>query len=127
MHYAGIGCEPTFLRALCRKYGLVFIEDAAQAIGATFNDQPLGSFGDLAAIGFHETKNVISGEGGCLLVNNREFEKRAEIIREKGTDRKNFQRGEVSKYTWQEDWVFLSSWQTNCCFFTRTNLKIQKK
>lgn len=102
VHYGGIGCEPIFLRALCRKYEILFIEDAAQAIGAKFNGQPLGSFGDLAALSFHETKNVISGEGGCLLVNNRDFEIRAEIIREKGTDRKNFQRGEVAKYTWQE-------------------------
>ena len=102
VHYGGIGCEPIFLRALCRKYEILFIEDAAQAIGAKFNDQPLGSFGDLAALSFHETKNVISGEGGCLLVNNRNFEKKADIIREKGTDRKSFQRGEVAKYTWQE-------------------------
>lgn len=102
VHYGGIGCEPIYLKALCRKYNILFIEDAAQAIGAKFNDQPLGSFGDLATLSFHETKNVISGEGGCLLVNNRAFEKRAEIIREKGTDRKIFKRGEVSKYTWQE-------------------------
>ena len=102
VHYAGVGCEPVFLKDLCNKYDILFVEDAAQGIGATFDDQPLGSFGDLSAISFHETKNVISGEGGCLLINNQEFETRAEIIREKGTDRKSFQRGEIAKYTWRE-------------------------
>ena len=102
VHYAGVGCEPVFLKDLCKKYDILFVEDAAQGIGATFDDQPLGSFGDLSAISFHETKNIISGEGGCLLINNQEFETRAEIIREKGTDRKSFQRGEIAKYTWRE-------------------------
>lgn len=102
VHYAGIGCEPIFLKELSKKYSILFIEDAAQGIGATFDNKPLGSFGDLATISFHETKNVISGEGGCLLINNLTFESKAEIIREKGTDRRSFQKGEVKKYTWRE-------------------------
>ena len=102
VHYAGIGCEPIFLKELSTKYNILLIEDAAQGIGATFDNKPLGSFGDLATISFHETKNVISGEGGCLLLNNLTFESKAEIIREKGTDRRSFQKGEVRKYTWRE-------------------------
>ena len=102
VHYAGIGCEPVFLRELSNKYNILLIEDAAQGIGASFNNKPLGSFGDLATFSFHETKNVISGEGGCLLINNLSFESMAEIIREKGTDRRSFQKGEVKKYTWRE-------------------------
>ena len=102
VHYAGIGCEPHFLKSICKKYDILLIEDAAQGIGARFSGKPLGSFGDLATLSFHETKNVISGEGGCLLVNNPKFIKNAEIIREKGTNRKSFQRGEVGKYTWLE-------------------------
>jgi dTDP-4-amino-4,6-dideoxygalactose transaminase len=82
------------------RHGLLVIEDAAQAVMASYKGRPLGSIGDLAAISFHETKNIISGEGGALLVNNTRFAERAEIIREKGTNRSLFFRGQVDKYTW---------------------------
>jgi len=102
VHYAGVACEPDKLRKIADKHGLVFIEDAAQALGSKFKGKPLGSYGDLSAISFHETKNVISGEGGALIVNNPKYTKQAEIIREKGTDRTSFLRGERAMYTWKE-------------------------
>jgi dTDP-4-amino-4,6-dideoxygalactose transaminase len=100
VHYAGIGCEMDFLTNLCQNKNILFIEDAAQALGSKYNGKSLGSFGDLAALSFHETKNVISGEGGSLLINNESFTEQAEIIREKGTNRTSFNRGEAEKYTW---------------------------
>lgn len=100
VHYAGIGCEVDFLANLCQERNILFIEDAAQALGSKYNGKSLGSFGDLATLSFHETKNVISGEGGCLLINNESFTEQAEIIREKGTNRTRFNRGEIEKYTW---------------------------
>ncbi|KPQ39971.1 MAG: dTDP-4-amino-4,6-dideoxygalactose transaminase [Phormidium sp. OSCR] len=100
VHYAGVACEMDKLKALAKEYGLLLIEDAAQAMMSTYRESVLGSIGDLATISFHETKNVISGEGGALLVNNPTLVKRAEIIREKGTNRSQFFRGEVDKYTW---------------------------
>ena len=90
----------TRLREIARRHGLLLIEDAAQALGAAYRGRPLGSFGELAAISFHETKNLISGEGGALILNSDELVERAEIIREKGTNRSQFFRGEVDKYTW---------------------------
>src|SRR4026209_3045472 len=83
-----------------RAEAIPIIEDAAQALGSMYHGRPAGHLGDLAAISFHETKNVIAGEGGALLVNQARFAERAEIIREKGTDRSKFLRGEVDKYTW---------------------------
>jgi dTDP-4-amino-4,6-dideoxygalactose transaminase len=100
VHYAGIACEMDFLANLCQKYNILFIEDAAQALGSKYNGKSLGSFGDLATLSFHETKNIISGEGGSLLINNESFTKQAEIIRAKGTNRTSFDRGETKKYTW---------------------------
>jgi dTDP-4-amino-4,6-dideoxygalactose transaminase len=100
VHYAGIACEMDALCALAKRHRLMLIEDAAQALGAAYRDRPLGSFGELATISFHETKNLISGEGGALLINSAELVERAEIIREKGTNRSKFFRGEVDKYTW---------------------------
>jgi dTDP-4-amino-4,6-dideoxygalactose transaminase len=85
---------------IARRHKLLLIEDAAQALGAGYRGRLLGSFGELAALSFHETKNVISGEGGALLVNSPQLVERAEIIREKGTNRTKFSRGEVDKYTW---------------------------
>lgn len=102
VHYAGVACEMDSIMAIARKHGLHVVEDSAQGVMAYYKNRALGSIGDLGAFSFHETKNVISGEGGALLVNNVDFTLRAEIIREKGTDRSRFFRGEIDKYTWQE-------------------------
>jgi dTDP-4-amino-4,6-dideoxygalactose transaminase len=100
VHYAGVGCEMDTIMAIARKHNLLVIEDAAQGVMATYKGRPLGSIGDLGCYSFHETKNIIAGEGGALLVNNPTFAERAEIIREKGTNRSMFFRGQVDKYTW---------------------------
>jgi len=100
VHYAGMPCAMDEIMAIGRKYDLVVVEDAAQALLSRYRGRYLGSIGHLGCLSFHETKNVISGEGGALLVNAPEFVKRAEIIREKGTNRCQFFRGEVDKYTW---------------------------
>jgi len=100
VHYAGVGCEMDVIMAIAEKHGLIVIEDAAQGILSTYKGRPLGSIGHLAALSFHETKNVISGEGGALLINDEQLVSRAEIIREKGTNRSKFFRGQVDKYTW---------------------------
>ena len=102
VHYAGVGCEMDAIMAIAQRHGLTVIEDDAQGILSTYRERPLGSIGDLAALSFHETKNVISGEGGALLVNDKALVERAEIIREKGTNRSKFFRGQVDKYTWVE-------------------------
>jgi dTDP-4-amino-4,6-dideoxygalactose transaminase len=102
VHYAGVGCEMDSIMAIARKHGLKVVEDAAQGMMASYKGLALGSIGDVGALSFHETKNVISGEGGAILVNDPALSLRAEIIREKGTDRSRFFRGEVDKYTWQE-------------------------
>ncbi|HTB33934.1 MAG TPA: dTDP-4-amino-4,6-dideoxygalactose transaminase, partial [bacterium] len=101
VHYGGVACEMDPILALAARRGLRVVEDAAQGVGAAYKGRALGSLGDLGAFSFHETKNVISGEGGALLVNSPDYERGAEIIREKGTDRGRFFRGEVDKYTWQ--------------------------
>ncbi len=100
VHYAGIACDMDRLMALARKYNLLVIEDAAQAIDSLYKGRPLGSIGHLAAFSFHETKNIIAGEGGMLVINEERFNKRAEIIWEKGTNRSEFFRGEINKYGW---------------------------
>ncbi|WP_185146858.1 dTDP-4-amino-4,6-dideoxygalactose transaminase [Reichenbachiella sp. MSK19-1] len=100
VHYAGMACDIEAILAICEKHGLYLIEDAAQAIDATYKGKPLGSFGDLSTFSFHETKNIIAGEGGLLVVNNPELADRAEIIWEKGTNRSAFSRGEINKYGW---------------------------
>lgn len=102
VHYAGVGCEMDEIMAVARRHRLRVVEDAAQGVMATYKGRALGTIGDLGAYSFHETKNVISGEGGALLINDPKFESRAEIIREKGTNRSRFLRGEVDKYTWQD-------------------------
>lgn len=102
VHYAGVSCEMDTIMAIAQKHGLKVVEDAAQGVMSTYKGRSLGTIGDFGAYSFHETKNVISGEGGALLVNNADMILRAEIIREKGTDRSRFFRGEVDKYTWQE-------------------------
>lgn len=102
VHYAGVPCEMDSIMAIARHYGLKVVEDAAQGLLSSYRGRALGSIGDFGAYSFHETKNVISGEGGALVVNDPDFAERAEIIREKGTDRSRFFRGEVDKYTWQD-------------------------
>ena len=100
VHYAGIACEMDTIMAIAKKNNLYVIEDAAQAIDSYYKGKQLGSIGDLATFSFHETKNIISGEGGMLVINNEKFNERAEIIREKGTNRSSLFRGEVDKYGW---------------------------
>ncbi|MEY4937884.1 MAG: hypothetical protein RIS64_4243, partial [Bacteroidota bacterium] len=100
VHYAGVACDMDKIMALATKYNLYVIEDAAQAIDSFYKGKPLGSIGHLAAFSFHETKNIISGEGGMLAINDETFIERAEIIREKGTNRSKFFRGEIDKYGW---------------------------
>jgi dTDP-4-amino-4,6-dideoxygalactose transaminase len=100
VHYAGIGADMDAVMRIASERGPLVVEDAAQALMNEYRGRPLGSFGGLAAISFHETKNVISGEGGALLVNDPSLIDRAEVIQEKGTNRRRFFRGEVDKYTW---------------------------
>jgi dTDP-4-amino-4,6-dideoxygalactose transaminase len=102
VHYAGVACEMDIITGIARRHGLRVVEDAAQGILASYKGRALGAIGDLGALSFHETKNIICGEGGALLVNDPALVARAEIIREKGTDRNRFFRGEVNKYTWQD-------------------------
>jgi dTDP-4-amino-4,6-dideoxygalactose transaminase len=100
VHYAGVACDMDALIDIAKRHDLVVIEDAAQALGSTYRGRPLGGLGHLAAISFHETKNVIAGEGGALIVNDIRFAARAEILWEKGTNRAGFFRGEAEFYTW---------------------------
>jgi len=102
VHYAGVACDMDRIMEIANRRGLKVVEDAAQGIMATYKGRSLGSIGSLGAYSFHETKNVISGEGGALLVNDPVLTLRAEVIREKGTNRSRFFRGEVDKYTWQD-------------------------
>ncbi len=102
VHYAGTSCDMNRLVSLGKKYSIYIVEDAAQAIFSYFGNKPLGSFGDFAAFSFHETKNIVCGEGGALIVNNAKFVQRAEIVKDKGTNRQRFLRGEVDKYTWED-------------------------
>jgi dTDP-4-amino-4,6-dideoxygalactose transaminase len=100
VHYAGVACEMDVIMDIADRYGLMVVEDAAQGIMSTYKGRALGSIGHLGCLSFHETKNIIAGEGGALLVNDAELANRAEIIREKGTNRSQFFRGQVDKYTW---------------------------
>jgi len=100
VHYAGVGCAMDELSELAERQDLFLLEDAAQGVLARYRGRPLGSFGQAAALSFHETKNLVSGEGGALLVNHEPWIERAEIIHEKGTDRRKFFRGQVDKYSW---------------------------
>lgn len=100
VHYAGVGCDMDTIMEIAQRHRLYVIEDAAQGIYSTYKNRPLGSIGHLAALSFHETKNIISGEGGALLINDQSLAERAEIVREKGTNRSRFFRGQVDKYTW---------------------------
>lgn len=100
VHYAGVSCEMDSIMEIADRHGLTVIEDAAQGIFSTYKGRPLGSIGAFGTLSFHETKNVISGEGGALLINEPTLVERAEVIREKGTNRSKFFRGQVDKYTW---------------------------
>lgn len=102
VHYAGVACEMDSIMKIAQNYNLTVVEDAAQAILSEYKGRKLGSIGHLACLSFHETKNIQSGEGGALLINDIKFIERAEIIREKGTNRSQFFRGQVDKYTWYD-------------------------
>jgi dTDP-4-amino-4,6-dideoxygalactose transaminase len=100
VHYAGVGCEMETIMAIARRHGLAVVEDNAHGLYGKYRDRYLGTFGELAALSFHETKNFTCGEGGALLINDSRYVERAEILREKGTNRSRFFRGEVDKYSW---------------------------
>lgn len=102
VHYAGIGCDMEALLPIARKANAALVEDAAQGIAANYRGHALGTIGDLGCISFHETKNLHCGEGGALVINHPEMRERAEILREKGTNRARFLRGEIDKYTWTD-------------------------
>lgn len=102
VHYAGIACEMDTIMAIAKEHNLFVIEDAAQGITSTYKGKPLGTIGDLGTYSFHDTKNITCGEGGVLLINNPAFIERAEIIREKGTNRSQFFRGQIDKYSWKD-------------------------
>lgn len=102
VHYAGVCCDMDALQAICDEHHLGMMEDAAQAVGSFYKGRPAGSMSDVGCFSFHETKNLSMGEGGAVLLNNPELIERAEIIREKGTDRSRFYRGQVDKYTWMD-------------------------
>ena len=108
VHYAGVGAEPDVFTDMARRHGISLIEDNAHGLGARYGDQPLGTFGGMSTLSFHETKNITCGEGGALIINDPALVERAEILREKGTDRSRFLRGQVDKYTWVDlgsSWV----------------------
>ena len=100
VHYAGVACDMDKIMALAKKYNLFVVEDAAQCIDSFYKGKALGSIGHLAAFSFHETKNIISGEGGMIAVNDESLIERAEVVWEKGTNRSKFFRGEIDKYSW---------------------------
>jgi dTDP-4-amino-4,6-dideoxygalactose transaminase len=100
VHYGGVACDMDAILEIAARHGAMVIEDAAHGLLASYNSRPLGSLGHLSALSFHETKNVSSGEGGALLVNDNRLTARAEVVWQKGTDRLQFARGEVQKYTW---------------------------
>ena len=100
MHYAGVACEMDTIMAIARRHGLIVVEDAAQGVMSTYKGRHLGTIGDLGCYSFHETKNFSMGEGGALVINDPVYNERAEILREKGTNRARFFRGQVDKYTW---------------------------
>lgn len=117
VHYAGVSCDMNRIMSIANKYNLLVVEDAAQAIDSFYYERPLGSIGHMAAFSFHETKNVIAGEGGMLVINDERFIHRAEIIWEKGTNRAEFFRGEVNKYGWVDYRIFFSSVRNNSSIF----------
>ena len=137
VHYAGVACNMSQIMDVARRHSLLVIEDAAQAVMSLYQGLPLGSIGDFGCYSFHETKNIISGEGGALIINNPEFVEKAEIIREKGTNRTQFSRGSVDKYTWVDKGssflpgeliaAFLYAQMTQATEITRRRLNIWSK
>lgn len=116
VHYAGVGCEMDTICEIAKRHDLLVIEDAAQAVNAYYKGQALGSIGDFGCFSFHETKNYSSGEGGAILINNDQYIERAEIIREKGTNRSKFFRGQVDKYTWVDMGSSYLQSELNCAY-----------
>ena len=102
VHYAGVGCEMDTIMEIAGRHGLKIVEDAAQGVMSTYKGHPLGAIGDFGAYSFHETKNYSCGEGGAILIKDEDYIERAEIFREKGTDRSKYYRGQVDKYRWQD-------------------------
>ena len=102
VHYAGVGCEMDKIMEIAKAHNLIVVEDAAQGIFASYKGKALGTWGHMAAFSFHETKNIVCGEGGCLTINDEKLIQRAEIVRDKGTNRQQFLEGQVDKYTWQD-------------------------
>lgn len=102
VHYAGVGCAMDEILAICRQRGVAVVEDNAHGLFGRYRDRPLGSFGVMAAQSFHETKNITCGEGGALIINDEQYTPRAEVIREKGTDRSRFAQGKIDRYTWRD-------------------------
>jgi dTDP-4-amino-4,6-dideoxygalactose transaminase len=128
-----MACDMNALCELTRRHNLFLVEDAAHAIGANYKDKPLGGFGQMSTFSFHETKNIIAGEGGMLVINDPALVARAEILREKGTDRMAFFRGQVDKYTWQDvgssflpaDYVAAFLWGQLECFEQIQNRRLE--
>lgn len=116
VHYAGVSCEMDRINEIAETHGLVVVEDAAQGVNATYKGRALGSIGHLGAYSFHDTKNYVSGEGGALCVNDSRFVERAEIIRDKGTNRSQFFRGVVDKYTWVDEGSSFAPAEISCAF-----------
>jgi dTDP-4-amino-4,6-dideoxygalactose transaminase len=131
VHYAGFPCEMDRIMQIATQYNVLVIEDAAQALLSEYKGKKLGTIGHLGALSFHETKNIISGEGGALLINDEQFLNRAEIVWEKGTDRRKFQRGEVDKYTWLDIGSSYSPSETIagflCAQFEHADMIIEKR
>lgn len=130
VHYAGVSCEMDTIIALARKHKLLVVEDAAQGVMSTYKGKHLGAIGDMGCYSFHETKNYTCGEGGALLLRDARFVKRAEIIREKGTNRTQFHRGDIRKYTWVDvGSSYLPSELNAACLFAQLEAaeKIQNK
>lgn len=126
VHYGGMGCEMEMLKEIAQKHKLLLIEDVAHAYGAKFNNKYLGTIGDIGCLSFHETKNIQCGEGGAVLLNNPAYVERAEVIREKGTDRSRFQRGETDKYSWIDQGSSFLMSEVNAAFLYAQLLSSKK-
>ena len=126
VHYAGVSCDMDPILKIAKKYKLYVIEDAAQAILSSYKGRPLGSIGDLATLSFHDSKNIHCGEGGALLINNKKFIKRAKILRDKGTNRDDFNNNVVKKYTWVDLGSSYGLSEINAAFLYAQLLKAKK-